>query len=168
MEGPLDPRQPAPDGGAPQAAGHDDDLHALLERLLGQGDVRPVASGTDDLWPDLFTATRDDVSFLDITPELPKMQEISEVYEEGVIPAATYGLPADASTIVVPNLLLVRDDLDANLACVLTKTLFERQPQLAEVVGAAKGIKLDEARETDPVPLNRGAEVALEQLSGSS
>lgn len=117
---------------------------------------------------DLFTASRDDVSFLDITPELPTMQEISEVYEEGVIPAATYGLPADASTIVVPNLLLVRDDLDANLACVLTKTLFERQPQLAEVVGAAKGIQLEEARETDPVPLNRGAELALEQLGGAS
>lgn len=117
---------------------------------------------------DLFTSARDDVSFLDITPELPKMQEISQVYEEGVIPAATYGLPADAKTIVVPNLLLVRDDLDANLACVLTKTLFERQPQLAEVVGAAKGIELDNARNTDPVPLNRGAEVALEQLGGAS
>jgi len=117
---------------------------------------------------DLFTSSGDDVTFLDITPELPKMQEISEVYEEGVIPAATYGLPADAKTIVVPNLLLVRDDLDANLACVLTKTLFERQPQLAEVVGAAKGIELGSARDTEPVPLNRGAETALEQLGGTS
>lgn len=117
---------------------------------------------------DLFTSARNDVTFLDITPELPKMQEISQVYEEGVIPAATYGLPADAKTIVVPNLLLVRDDLDANLACVLTKTLFERQPQLAEVVGAAKGIELENARNTDPVPLNRGAEAALEHLGGTS
>lgn len=117
---------------------------------------------------DLFTSARNDVTFLDITPELPKMQEISQVYEEGVIPAATYGLPADAKTIVVPNLLLVRDDLDANVACVLTKTLFERQPQLAEVVGAAKGIELDNARNTDPVPLNRGAETALDQLGGAS
>lgn len=117
---------------------------------------------------DLFTSARDDVAFLDITPELPAMQDISAAYEEGVIPAATYGLPADAKTIVVPNLLLVRDDLDANLACVLTKTLFERQPQLAEVVGAAKGIELDSARDTEPVPLNRGAETALEQLGGGS
>ena len=46
MEGPFDPQQPAPDAGAPQAAGHDDDLHALLERLLGQGDVRPVGTGS--------------------------------------------------------------------------------------------------------------------------
>jgi TRAP transporter TAXI family solute receptor len=113
---------------------------------------------------DLLTTARGDVTFIDITPQLAKMQEVSPAYEEGVIPAATYGLPADVKTIVVANLLLVRDDVDANLACVLTKTLFERQPQLAEVVGAAKGIKLATARDTDPVPLNRGAEQALNDL----
>ncbi|WP_197380374.1 TAXI family TRAP transporter solute-binding subunit [Mycolicibacterium mengxianglii] len=113
---------------------------------------------------DLITTARSDVSFLDITAALPKMEEISEVYEDGVIPAATYGLPADTATIVVSNLLLVRDDVDANVACVLTKTLFDRLPQLQEVVGAAKGIELDDARDTEPVPLNRGAEAALQQL----
>lgn len=114
---------------------------------------------------DLITTARDDVVFLDITPTLAKMQEVSAAYEEGVIPAATYGLPADVKTIVVPNMLLVRDDLDANLACVLTKTLFDRQPDLAKVVGAAKGIDVDNARDTDPVPLNRGAEQALNDLN---
>jgi TRAP-type uncharacterized transport system substrate-binding protein len=92
------------------------------------------------------------------------MQEVSPAYEDGVIPAATYGLPSDVKTIVVANMLLVRDDLDANLACLLTKTLFDRLPQLEQVVGAAKGISLDNARDTDPVPLNRGAEKALENL----
>jgi TRAP transporter TAXI family solute receptor len=116
---------------------------------------------------DLFTTRRDAVTFLDITPQLAKMQEISPVYEEGVIPAATYGTPADAKTIVVPNLLLVRDDIDANLACVLTKTLFDRKPQLEQAVGAAKGIKVETARDTGPVPLNRGAEKALGQLAPS-
>ncbi len=114
---------------------------------------------------DLLTTARSDVAFIDVSPQLAKMQEVSPAYEEGVIPAATYGLPADVKTIVVANMLLVRDDVDANLACVLTKTLFERQPQLAEVVGAAKGIKLDTARATDPVPLNRGAEQALNDLN---
>ncbi len=104
------------------------------------------------------------MTFLDITPQLAKMQEVSSVYEEGVIPAATYGTPADTQTIVVPNMLLVRDDLDANLACVLTKTLFDRQSQLEQAVAAAKGISLDTARDTDPVPLNRGAEKALDEL----
>ncbi len=113
---------------------------------------------------DLITTRRNDVAFIDISPQLPKMQEISQVYEEGVIPAATYGLPTDTTTIVVPNMLLVRDDLDANLACVLTKTLFDNKPQLEQAVGAAKGISLDTARNTDPVPLNRGAERALDDL----
>lgn len=116
---------------------------------------------------DLMTSARDDIAFVDIIPQLAKMQELSPAYEEGVIPAATYGLPADTKTIVVPNLLLVRDDLDANLACVLTKTLFDRLPQLSAVVGAAKGIKLEDARDTDPVPLNRGAEHALKNLAPS-
>ncbi|MDO3636225.1 TAXI family TRAP transporter solute-binding subunit [Mycolicibacterium arseniciresistens] len=116
---------------------------------------------------DLFTTRRDAVTFLDITPQLAKMQEISPVYEEGVIPAATYGAAADAKTIVVPNLLLVRDDVDANLACVLTKTLFDRKSQLEQAVGAARGIKVETARDTGPVPLNRGAEKALGELAPS-
>lgn len=114
---------------------------------------------------DLLTSARNDVTFIDITPQLGPMQELSSAYEEGVIPAATYGLPADVKTIVVANMLLVRDDVDANLACVLTTTLFEKQPALAEVVGAAKGITLETARDTDPVPLNRGAEQALNDLN---
>ena len=114
---------------------------------------------------DLLTTARNDVVFVDIMPQLTKMSELSPAYEEGVIPAATYGLPDDVKTIVVPNLLLVRDDVDANLACVLTKTLFDRLPQLSQVVGAAKGIKLENARDTDPVPLNRGAEEALKKLA---
>jgi TRAP transporter TAXI family solute receptor len=113
---------------------------------------------------DLITSARNDVAFIDISPQLAKMQELSPAYEDGVIPAATYGLPADVKTIVVPNLLLVRDDVDANLACVLTKTLFDRKPQLEQAVGAAKGISLDTARDTAPVPLNRGAQHALDEL----
>lgn len=116
---------------------------------------------------DLITTARNDVVFVDIMPQLPTMAQLSPAYEEGVIPAATYGLPDDTKTIVVANLLLVRDDLDANLACVLTKTLFDRLPQLSQVVGAAKGIKLENARDTDPVPLNRGAEHALDALAPS-
>ena len=116
---------------------------------------------------DLLTSARDDVAFLDITGLLPEMQKLSSAYEEGVIPADTYGLPADVKTIVVPNLLLVREDFDANLACVLTMILFERKQKLEQVVSAAKGISLDTARRTEPVPLNRGAERALNDLNAA-
>jgi TRAP transporter TAXI family solute receptor len=114
---------------------------------------------------DLFTTARGRVAFLDITPLLAEMQKINLVYEEGVIAAATYGTPAEIRTIVVPNLLLVRDDLDANLVCVLTKALFDRKPQLEQANAAAKEISLYTARRTTPVPLHRGADKALDDLN---
>jgi TRAP transporter TAXI family solute receptor len=113
---------------------------------------------------DLMTTSGGQVEFIDITPLLPELQKINPVYETGAIPAATYRTPADVPTVVVPNLLLVRDDLDANVACVLTKVLFERKPQLEQANAAAKEITLDKARETDPVPLHRGAVKALDDL----
>jgi TRAP transporter TAXI family solute receptor len=113
---------------------------------------------------DLLTTSAAQVQFLDVTPLLPEMQKINPVYEEGTIPAATYKTAAAVKTIVVPNLLLVRQDLDANVACVLTKALFDRKPQLEQANAAAKEISLDTARKTDPVPLHRGAVKALDDL----
>ena len=117
---------------------------------------------------DLITTARDGVTFVDVTPQLATLQQISPAYEAGVIPAATYGLPADVPTITVANLLVARDDLDANLGCVLTKALFERLTQLEQAAPAAKGISLDTARDTAPVPLNRGAQRALDDLGAPS
>jgi TRAP transporter TAXI family solute receptor len=113
---------------------------------------------------DLLTTSAAQVDFLDITPVLPAMQKINPVYEAGVIPAATYRTAAEVKTIVVPNLLLVRNDLDANVACVLTRALFDRKEQLVQANAAAKEINLDTARKTDPVPLHRGATKALDDL----
>ena len=113
---------------------------------------------------DLLTTSGDKVEFLDITAVLPALQKINPVYEPGTIPAATYRTPADVPTVVVPNLLLVRADLDPNVACVLTRTLFERKAQLEQANAAAKEITLTNARRTDPVPLHRGAAKALDDL----
>ena len=72
MEGPFDPESPEHDAGTTPPSG-DGDLHALLERLLGQGDVRPSAPGAgDDLWPDLFpAAAADEVSTIIPATEAP-------------------------------------------------------------------------------------------------
>ncbi|MFG1604094.1 TAXI family TRAP transporter solute-binding subunit [Actinoplanes sp. NPDC049265] len=113
---------------------------------------------------DLFTSAAGQVEFLDVTPLLTEMKKINPVYEAGTIPAATYKTAADVPAIVVPNVLLVRNDLDANVACVLTKALFDRKPQLEQATAAAKEISLDTARKTDPVPLHRGAVKALDDL----
>lgn len=113
---------------------------------------------------DLFTTAKGQVRFVDITPLLAKMKEVNPVYEESVIPAATYGMTEDAKTIVVPNLLLVKQDTDPNVVCALTKALFDRKPQLEQANAAAKEISLDKARQTDPVTLHRGAVKALDDL----
>ena len=113
---------------------------------------------------DLMTTSAGQVEFLDVTPVLADLKKINPVYEVSTIPAATYKTAADVKTIVVPNLLLVRDNLDANVACVLTKTLFEKQPQLAQANAAGKEISLDKARKTEPVVLHRGAVKALDDL----
>ncbi|MFI6995873.1 TAXI family TRAP transporter solute-binding subunit [Nocardia sp. NPDC050175] len=110
---------------------------------------------------ELFASAKDRYRFLDTSEQLAGMRILSPVYELGTIPAATYGLSEDVPSIVVPNVLLVRDNLDADVACVLTKALFDRKPQLEQANAAAKGIVRDTARETNPVPLHRGAEHAL-------
>ena len=114
---------------------------------------------------DLLTTSANQVEFLDVTALLPELKKINPVYETGTIPAAAYRTAADVPTIVVPNLLLVRENLDADVACVLTKTLFERQPQLEQANAAAKEITLENARKTQPVVLHRGAVAALDSLN---
>ena len=96
---------------------------------------------------DLFVSQRDNVKFLDVTVTLPKLQDINPIYEEGVIPASTYQTPADVPTVVVPNVLLVKNDMDGNTACVLTKALFDHKAELVKVNKAADGISLDTARD---------------------
>jgi uncharacterized protein len=113
---------------------------------------------------DLFTSMKGGVDFVDVTPLLPKMQEINSVYAEGTIPAATYGTGADAKTIVVPNDLLVRSDFAENNACALTKLLFDKKADLVKVHAAAKELDPAIAKQTDPVPLHPGSERALNEL----
>ena len=113
---------------------------------------------------DLFTSQRGNVKLLDVTSTLDKLKEINPIYERGVIPAATYETPADVPTVVVPNLLLVNQDMDGNTACVLTKALFDNKAELVKVNKAAEDINLDTARQTDPVKLHPGAQKALDEL----
>lgn len=117
---------------------------------------------------DLFTSQRGNVKLLDVTDTLDKLKEINTIYEQGVIPAATYQTPADVQTVVVPNLLLVNENMDGNTACVVTKALFEHKDDLVKASKAADGINLDTARQTDPVPLHPGAEKALADLGAKS
>ncbi len=114
---------------------------------------------------DLLTTAKDRVKFIDISPLLPEMKKVNAVYDTDVIPATVYNTGTDVKTIVVPNVLLVKKDIDANLACVITKVLYDKQPELVKANGAARGITLDVARKTDPVTLHPGAQKALDLLN---
>jgi TRAP transporter TAXI family solute receptor len=113
---------------------------------------------------DLFTSMGDKVQFIDVTPQLDALQKVNPVYEEATIPAATYQLDADVPTIVVPNLLLVRNDMPDNVACALTTLVYEDTDKLAAVHPAAKDIKLEDAEKSDPVPVHPGSQRAIEDL----
>ena len=113
---------------------------------------------------DLFTSQKDAVELLDVTANLPKMKEVNPVYAEGTIPAATYGLPADVKTIVVPNVLLVRDDFAAANACALTKLIWSNSAELAKVHPSAKELTAETGPQTDPIPLAPGSKQAFDAL----
>jgi uncharacterized protein len=97
---------------------------------------------------DLFTSAGDRVEFLDIADLLPKLKEINPVYAEGTVPASAYKTPADVRTVVVPNLLLVRDDFPAGNACAITKLMFDRKADLEKVHPAAKDLDPPADRES--------------------
>jgi TRAP transporter TAXI family solute receptor len=158
-----------------KAAGVDPDKDITPQRLDLTKTIDGMKDGTIDglVWSgglptpaitDLFTTMGSKVKFIEVTPLLPKLRESNEAYQDGSIPAATYRTATDIPTIVVPNVLLVKEDLDANVACVLAKTLFDKRDDLVKANAAAKGISLETARKTDPVPLHRGAKEALDRL----
>jgi len=115
---------------------------------------------------DLFTSSGSKYKLIDVTPLVDKLKEISPVYEVAPIPAAAYKLDADMPTIVVPNDLLVRNDMPANVACGLTKVIFDSKAELANVHPSTADIDPAIAEETGPVPVHPGAKRALAELTG--
>ncbi|UYM03965.1 TAXI family TRAP transporter solute-binding subunit [Solicola gregarius] len=114
---------------------------------------------------DLFTSMGDEMEFVDPTPLLPKLKQVNEVYTEGSVPAATYGLDKDVPSIVVPNVLVVRNDMPDNLACGLTDLLYSETDELVDVHPSAKDIKVETATDTGPIPVHPGSQRALDELS---
>src|SRR5262249_28385283 len=53
-----------------------------------------------------------------------------DYYTESVVPASTYGQHEAVTTVSVPNYLVVRHDLDSELAYALTWLIFTERPRL--------------------------------------
>lgn len=158
-----------------QAAGLNPETDLAAQRLDIGTSVDGMKDGTIDAMffsgglptpniTDLFTSLGTKVRLLDTSAVLGTLKGINPSYDRATIPAATYPNATDTPTIVVPNLLLVPASLDSATACVLTKTLFERTADLTKINPAAAGITLQQARQTDPVPLHPGAKQALDTL----
>jgi hypothetical protein len=62
---------------------------------------------------------------------------------------------------VLPITLLVRNNMKDDVAEQLTKVAYDNMDALVAVNLAAKGITLDNAGKTDPVPLHPGAKKAI-------
>ena len=159
-----------------EAAGLDPAKDVTAQRLGLPESVDAMKSGSIDalVWSgglptggitDLITSMGKGVKLLPITDLLPTMQErYGSIYAQAPIPAATYKQSADVPTIVVPNVLLVRKDMNDDLAEQLTKAIYDNMNALVAVNAAAKGITLENADKTDPVPLHPGAKEAIDGL----
>jgi len=136
MEGPLDPQHPGQDAGAPEPEAQDGDLHALLERLLGQGDVRPSAPGSgDDLWPDVFASVpaADEVSTIVPAPGAPTAAaEPPTAVEERVADAGGELAPARAWEPVVVDAAATTTNVDDIHAAILASVSVGLEPVAPE------------------------------------
>jgi uncharacterized protein len=115
---------------------------------------------------DVTTSMGGKVRFIDATPQLAEIRKINPAYGQAVIPAETYKRPADQPTIVVPNILIAREGFPPGNACAITKLIFEKKAALEKVHPAVADIRLDKARQTEPVTLHPGASQALDSLGG--
>jgi TRAP transporter TAXI family solute receptor len=90
---------------------------------------------------------------------LPAMQrKWGNLYFRSVIQKEFYpGMPADAPTIGVANLMISHVDFDAELAYQITKLLFDRRADLAQVHKEAANITLIGAAGRSPLPFHPGA-----------
>jgi uncharacterized protein len=154
-----------------EAAGLRPDTDISAQQLSIEETVAEIEAGTIEgfFWSgglptpevaDLMESNKDMV-FVDISDLVTKMRLTSFAYTLGTMPAETYGLPADVRSIVVPNVLLVRNDFPAGNACMISKLIFDNKDRLVRTHQAASELDPTEALQTVPIQLHRGAREAL-------
>lgn len=163
-----------------EAAGVDPENNIDAQRLALPETTKGLADGDIDamFWSggiptsgitELFsTAQADQFRLIDLSPELPKLQdEYGDIYEEGSIPADTYDQPADTPSVVVQNVLLVKKGFDDEMAGKLIELIFDTKAELAKASPAAEDISLETALDTAPIPLHPVAEQKLIDLGAT-
>jgi TRAP transporter TAXI family solute receptor len=160
-----------------EVAGVDPD-EDLSQRGLGVGEsVQAMRDGSIDafFWSggvptgavtDL--ATTDEIRLLALDRYLEDMRsEFGEAYTEAEVEDDEYeGVPG-TTTIGVPNLLMVHENMSIDLAAAITQALYDGKDQLATIVPAAESLDPEKGREVvRPVQLHPGAQRYYEEQGG--
>ena len=86
-----------------------------------------------------------------------KLVASSPYYTKYVIPADTYGLPEDATTVAIAAVVLVRNDLSEDAVYSFVSTIFENIDAITEQHGKGAELSLEFASSITDVPYHPGA-----------
>lgn len=154
-----------------EAAGIDKDKDIKRERLGAAESTNAVKDNKIDAYFWVGGLPTSAVTDLGATPGVKlKLVDHSEVvekmnakygplYAKGTIPANLYpGQAAPNAVSSVWNILFVADTMDEATAYNITKTIFEKRDEWAQVHAEAKNVKLEnQLRANTPVPFHPGA-----------
>jgi uncharacterized protein len=111
-------------------------------------------------------ATTEELVLVPNAEYVSKLQgQYGDAYQEATIPADTYkGLDEDVPVIGVPNLLVVHEEMEDDLAHDLTALLFDQKKRLTQVHPEAENLDREEAQNViPPVELHPGAQRYFEE-----
>lgn len=99
------------------------------------------------------------IKLIPLDSVLPALQaKYGKLYFRSTILKEIYpGMTANVPTVGVANLLVVHRDFNAELAYQITKLIFEKRAELAQVHREAANITLTGAAERSPLPFHPGA-----------
>jgi TRAP transporter TAXI family solute receptor len=114
----------------------------------------PTASVTD-----LGATPNVDLKLIPHADAVTTLQETyGPFYSVSTIPGGTYpGQDEDVEVIIVPNVLVVHEEFDDQLAYDILTVLFEHQAELAAVHPAAEELTLENATKDSPIPYHPAA-----------
>jgi hypothetical protein len=96
---------------------------------------------------------------LDVTPALAKLQEKfgKDLYVKGTISKTAYKTTNDVPTIVVLNVLVVRDGFENDMAYAIIKLMFDKRDDLLKVHPVVNELTLESAIDGSPATFHLGA-----------
>ncbi|WP_206184610.1 TAXI family TRAP transporter solute-binding subunit [Thermoactinospora rubra] len=151
-----------------EAVGINPDTDISKQQLSINESVQAVKDGTIDafFWVggvptsgvvDLATS-KPDIKILDTGDVMSALSgKFGQTYQTLDMDLSAYKLEGAVKTVGVPNVLLVPDKMDEQLAYDITRTLFEKKAELVKVHSEAGKLDVKTGQQTDPIPLHPGA-----------